>query len=314
MRFVLLVLIIGLPWQELTAQNPPAAQDAQAQRVMITPDKSTRMTVSVTVDGKGPYPFVIDTGSERTVVSRELASHLALPSAGSGRLHSISQSTPVDLVHLESLKMANYRSADLRAPIVEGANLGAAGLIGIDSLQRRRVIIDFRRGEMTIQPPAPAYARLSENDIVVKARKRDGRLVIVDASVDGERVVVILDTGSQVSLGNAALKRKLFEREGNRPAELLQIQDVTGNNITATYTTTSVVRIGDVKFGHLPIALADAPVFRELGYDDKPALLLGMDALKLFDKVSIDFQRRTARFVLPETGKRMEAIRMASLN
>jgi predicted aspartyl protease len=272
------------------------------------------MTVSVTIDGSGPYPFVVDTGSERTIVSRELASQLALRSAGPGTVHSITQTRPVDLVHVASLEMKSHRSTDLRAPIMDAANLGGAGLIGIDSLQRRQVTIDFKKRQMTIQPPANPNARLSNSDVVVEARKRQGRLVIMDASVDGERVAVILDTGSQITLGNEALRQKLFSREGRRPAEAITVRDVTGGRLPATYTKTDVLRIASIRLKQMPIALADAPVFRELGFDDTPALLLGMDALKLFDKVSIDFVRRTARFVLPETGARFAPIRMASIN
>lgn len=314
MRLVLMGLIIGGAWPyAAAAQEAPADPKGQAQQIMLAPDRTTRMTVGVTIDGRGPYPFVVDTGSERTVVSRELASQLALPSAGSGTVHSITQTAPVDMVHVASLEMKSHRSIDLRAPIMDAANLGGAGLIGIDSLQRRRVTIDFGKRQMTIQPPASVSARLSENDVLVGAQKRRGRLVIMDASVDGERVAVILDTGSQVTLGNEALKRRLFAQEGKRPAEVVIVHDVTGGQIAAVYTTTSVLRIASMNFKQMPIALADAQVFDELGFGDKPALLLGMDALKLFDKVSIDFVRRTARFVLPETGRRMEPIRMASL-
>ncbi|MBL7537670.1 aspartyl protease family protein, partial [Escherichia coli] len=41
-----------------------------------------RLTVPVAVGNNGPYNFIIDTGAERTVVSRELAGSLRLgPSA-----------------------------------------------------------------------------------------------------------------------------------------------------------------------------------------------------------------------------------------
>lgn len=315
MRLAWIALILGSasPYQAAAQETPPD-QDEQAQQIMLAPDQTMRMTVGVTIDGKGPYRFVVDTGSERTVVSRELASRLALRSAGPGRVQSITQTMPVDMVHVASLEMDNHRSTDLRTPVMEAANLGGAGLIGIDSLQRRRVTIDFRQHEMTIQPPSSASTRLSDNDIVVTAKKRQGRLVIMDASVDGESVAVILDTGSQVTLGNDALKRRLFAREGRRPARPVEVQDVTGGRIAATYTTTSVVRIASMFLKQMPIALADAPVFEEIGFGDTPALLLGMDALRLFDKVSIDFGKRTARFALPKTGERLGPIRMASRN
>lgn len=315
MRLALIALIVGCASVHgATAQEAPADQEDQAHRITLAPDSSTRMTVGVSIDGSGPYRFLVDTGSERTIVSRELADRLALPSAGPARVTSITQTIPVDLVHVAMLEMDSHRLTDLRTPVMDAADLGGAGLIGIDSLQRRRVTIDFRRREMTIQPASRTNVRLSNDDIVIVGRKRKGRLVIMDANVDGEHVAVILDTGSQVTVGNEALKRRLMAREGRRTSTPVEVHDVTGGQITAAYTTTKVVQIGSMKLEKMPIALADAPVFRELGYDDTPALLLGMDALKLFDKVSIDFAKRTARFALPETGRRMEPIRMASLH
>jgi hypothetical protein len=39
-----------------------------------------------------------------------------------------------------------------------------------------------------------------------------------------------------------------------------------------------------------------------MGLEERPALLLGMNALRGFDKVSIDFARKKMRVVLPEEG------------
>ncbi|MFD2499649.1 hypothetical protein ACFSTI_13520 [Rhizorhabdus histidinilytica] len=49
----------------------------------------------------------------------------------------------------------------------------------------------------------------------------------------------------------------------------------------------------------MPIAFADAQIFHRLGLDNRPSVLLGMDALRLFDRVSIDFANRNVRFLMP---------------
>ena len=46
--------------------------------VEIGRDLGDRMTVAVQVGGRGPYKFLVDTGSERTVISRQLAQRLQL--------------------------------------------------------------------------------------------------------------------------------------------------------------------------------------------------------------------------------------------
>ena len=54
----------------------------------------------------------------------------------------------------------------------------------------------------------------------------------------------------------------------------------------------------------LSVAFADAHIFRQLDLDDRPALLLGMNAMKAFDRISIDFAAKKVRFVLPGTSMR----------
>ena len=59
-------------------------------------DSTTRMTVPVSIGAAGPFPCVVDTGSERTVISRELAERLALGAGGSAMVHSMTGSERVD--------------------------------------------------------------------------------------------------------------------------------------------------------------------------------------------------------------------------
>src|SRR5579875_367409 len=59
------------------AKPPPAAQDTVTQS--LGQDSSSRLTLSVEINGKGPYAFLVDTGSDRSSISRELAASLALP-------------------------------------------------------------------------------------------------------------------------------------------------------------------------------------------------------------------------------------------
>ncbi|MBW8911971.1 MAG: hypothetical protein JF564_08835 [Sphingomonas sp.] len=47
--------------------------------------------------------------------------------------------------------------------------------------------------------------------------------------------------------------------------------------------------------GNLPVAFADAEPFRHFGMTDRPALLLGMDVLRQFRLVRIDFPNREIR-------------------
>ena len=69
--------------------------------------------------------------------------------------------------------------------------------------------------------------------------------------------------------------------------------------MVAGYTQVPQVKIGTVTFQNLPIAFSATAPFKEWGLEDKPALLLGMDALRLFREVHIDFANREVRLTLP---------------
>jgi hypothetical protein len=54
-----------------------------------------------------------------------------------------------------------------------------------------------------------------------------------------------------------------------------------------------------MQLNNVPVLFADAPPFHVLGLADKPALILGMEELRLFRRVAIDFKSREVLFDLP---------------
>ena len=62
----------------------------------------------------------------------------------------------------------------------------------------------------------------------------------------------------------------------------------------------------------LPVTFAENYAFTALSLNDRPAILLGMDALKLFDRVLIDFGNRRVGFDLPKGVSRATPARLAS--
>lgn len=291
-----------------SAPAPALAPDAQtAETLGYEADASTRMTVPVSIDGRGPYAFIVDTGAERTVISRELARSLALQPGRTATVHSMSEVSRIDTVVIPQLRVGSRSVAGIHAPALSRANLGAAGMLGVDSLQRQRVVFDFQNQEMTISPAGRREQTWPDaNTVVVTGRRLYGRLVLVDASVDGQRVWVIIDTGSQVSVGNGALRAALLRRRRLGAMFPLQMMSITGGRIDAEYSVARRIRIGGLDIHDLPIAFADVHPFRQLRLTDRPALLLGMDALRLFQRVSVDFPNHRVRVLLDDSSQLMD--------
>lgn len=289
-----------------------AAVDTGVTSDIISEEDGKRITVPVSIAGRGPYQFLIDTGSERTVIAAELANRLGLPDSGTVRLHSISGEDRVSTVSLNDLSHGSGIVPHVRAPALPSRFLGADGILGIDSLENKRLTIDFRKRTMTIGDARKRQEHWDADVIVVRAKRKYGQLILVDAAVNEQKVAVILDTGTQISVGNLALERKMVGRRSSRASVPITITSVTGGVVTANYTAIRRIRVGSAILNDMPVAFADLHSFKVLDLLDRPALLLGMDALELFDRVSVDFANKKARFDLPDTARPSPGSRMAA--
>jgi predicted aspartyl protease len=301
--------MMGIAPVAWAASNP----DRPGQDIAAKSDGNDRMTVGVRIDGRGPFPFVVDTGAERTVISTELAAQLQLAAAPAARLLSLSEESMVPTVLIPRLAVSDTVVEAISAPALARDHLGAAGILGIDTLQNQRVVFDFKHGRMSVSPSAEREERGNGDEIVVRARSRFGRLVLADAAAEDQKVHVIIDSGAQLSVGNPTLLKRLIANRRKHGPEELQITSVTGGKMIAKIAVVRKVRIGGVHLENMPIAITDSEVFRKLGLQQRPALLLGMDVLRSFDRVSIDFANRKVRFLLPGEALRTGPIKNAQL-
>jgi predicted aspartyl protease len=199
----------------------------------------------------------------------------------------------------------------VEAAVLERQHLGADGVLGTDSLGSQNVLFDFKNGILSITPTARRAPRDEEGTIVVEARRRAGRLIITEADANGRKLSVVIDTGAEVSIGNEALRQALLTRRQLRPNGTVELQSVSGEVLKGDYLTLKELRLGEVILRDLNIVFADAHTFRQMNLEEKPALLLGMNAIRAFDKVSIDFARKKLRVVMPKGSEADSATRMA---
>ena len=279
---------------------PEIDKSTQTEDVPFKNDPENRMTVPVKLAGAGPYQFLVDTGADRTAVSRDIVSRLKLASAGGVQLHSISGVSSVGTARINDVQLTRTPEQSIDAAVLESSNMGADGILGVDLLRSQRVVFDFDKQTMSIVPAGTPDFGDEPGTIVVRARRKNGRLVVTDAEANGERLTAVLDTGSQVSVGNQALRRRLL---GNNLVDVdkrVELESVTGSKIIGDYMIVRELTIGGIGLTNLAIVFTDAHTFKQLGLDRKPALLLGMNAIRAFKKVSIDFANRKFRVVLPE--------------
>ncbi len=271
---------------------PPAPPPAETIEELDTAlDRSGRMTVPVFVNGQGPFQFTLDSGADRTVVSDRLAKALALPPGPPVTVHDISGAEKVATAMVKRLKVGARELGEIASPVFVLDNLGAVGMLGIDSVAEQRVLMDFKAHRLVVE--ASERERDEPGTIVVRGKRRFGQLVLVDAKFRGRKVYVIVDTGSQSSVGNLAFRRLVTRKLAIDPVNIVS---VTGHKATGDQVVLPEFALGDVQLQDVPILFADLHTFHRFGIDQQPAMLLGMDVLSAFERVSIDFVRKRARF------------------
>jgi predicted aspartyl protease len=276
-------------------------------------DRSDRMTVPVSINGSETFPFIVDTGAERTVIANQLAKRLKLEQGPQLKLATITGPAFADSYMIENLSMNTINVEMIEAPGLEQQNLGAYGLLGIDSLEDHKVLLDFKNVKMDVLPSRKraGLGKVEKGMIVVTAKRRAGRMILSDARIGGMKVEIILDTGAQSSMGNYALRDRLRNRDRRFDYVRVMMKSVTGDLLQGDLTQIKGIDIGGVTIGDLPVTFADNFAFKALKLEKKPAILLGMDALKLFDRVLVDFANRRVGFDLPKGVQREPNLQLA---
>jgi len=300
----------------LTDQGAPPVQEGDAGAHLDTAfDEARRMTVPVRVNGHGPFQFVVDTGANRSVIGAEIAERLHLPAAGSTPVHGIAGVEPANLFKVAHMQVGATYAAGLELPGLAAAKLGADGLLGVDVMRNRRVTMNFIENLFEIGASqfgaviAPMRgSRLADPGpqvISVPARYRFGQLVIVGAEVADSPVSAFLDSGAQISVGNPALLAAILRQRPEMAARLVNVPliSATGQTADGQMARLPPLRLGGLRIASLTAVFADLHIFKLWELQDRPSILIGIDVLRQFEKVILDFGHREVIFEAPPPGR-----------
>jgi hypothetical protein len=281
-----------LPLPPATIDNTLAigGQDVKAREL------DTRLSVDVFVNGRGPYHFVVDSGADSSAIGLRVAHDLQLPLGTPVVLNGMTSRELVSRVKIQALTLGTTTVRDLEVPALREQDLGGDGLLGIDALVEQRLMMDFEKHVIHVED-ARIPMKIEPGDIVVTAKRRRGQLILTEVRAARYSLDAVIDTGSEVTIGNLALRDKLIR---NNRAKFWTVQaiGVTGVPVNLEMARVDELQLGPVILNDVPIAFADVAPFRLFGLSDRPALLLGTDLLASFRRVSLDFRARRVRFQL----------------
>lgn len=283
--------------------TPPGADSAANARPApvllysesIRPDDLGRIVVPVILNGEGPFFFMLDTGATHTVIARQTLEKLGLQADPQRQvlLRGVSGVKPIVTVLVRSMQAGSMQFDQVRMPVLDAQILeGVDGVIGNDTLGQHRVTADFMTDQIRIADTQGSPA--AKTHLVVPFTPLARAPIMIDAIVGGVHARAIIDTGGADTLGNAALLRALRRqvRGKFRTISPIGITDITDTTQQALLTSVTRLTFGPVEFENLQVSFGNFSIFDRWGVDDRPTLLIGMDALGLLSGLVIDFQRR----------------------
>lgn len=284
----------------------PLDPDAASVAGVTTKDTAGRAVAPISINGQGPFRFIIDTGANRSVLSQALAARLGLVPSGEDVVHSIDGAEPAKLVNVESLSFGALRLSSGDTPVLDGPMLdGEHGLLGVDGMAGRLLHVDFTKNcveiyESAVQLPMQGW-------LSVPARMRFGTMLIVQGEIQGVAVNVLIDTGSNISLANEQFRDALrsvaartIENHGGRAFTF-------GRPIVLELSVwTPTLRIGHTFIDGVHAYIGDFHIFDVWGLQNEPTLLIGMDVLARSREMAIDYEHGVVHFRKRPRGKQRE--------
>jgi predicted aspartyl protease len=161
-----------------------------------------RMLVQCTIDGRGPFWVILDTGTPTFAVTTETARQLHLnvrdngtvTGGGNGAAHI--GAAKLKTIALGSLTLRNVDTdvIDLNQIRTKFHFPHLDGIVGYPLLERYVTFVNVDAGTVSFSSSAPPLPRDA------KTTSFDGVLPIVDARVNGIATTVLVDTGDRSSL------------------------------------------------------------------------------------------------------------------
>lgn len=244
------------------------------------------IVIPVTVNGAGPFEFVLDTGSNTTLISAEFARSLRLRPIDRVELVTVAGSQIVPRAQLESLSVGAKTAPNLEALISDLREARAVkseirGVLGMNFLARFNFLINYRERTIEFEDEDEFENSLGGERLPIECD--DGRALITSAGK--ERLRLMLDSGtSTLILFNPGERRLRLNFAQDEPRALQASTDLGSQ--TAWQKRLRCFSVGGVDLYDLPVALLESKTAREVRIED------GLLPTSLFQRVYFNHRKK----------------------
>jgi predicted aspartyl protease len=265
-----------------------------------------RVSTDVLIDGQGPFSFLLDTASSRTMLFEHLRQKLGLAPSEGGMLkvyamNNIGTALPVKP---SELRLGGRPVTGLTLGVLPDelkppdGEQGADGILGMDALSHYFLMMDHDALRLKLMDPTgpdtEPYRRWPSAELTPhRAKDMDVTLWWLRAKFGDQGVTALLDMGSGITMlnWNAAEKLGLRKTSFDKAPIAQSLRDALGTIEPVVTVKGLTITIADRTFSAQTVIVANAAVFRYFGLDNKAAAIIG-PALLRTNSLAIDFNKR----------------------
>lgn len=277
----------------------PAFADAAEQPYRIA--HYGRLATDVYVNGQGPFTFLIDTASSRSLIYEHLRRKLDLAPSQPQQLlvYGINDVAQVMPVKPDRLAIAGEEVTGLTLGVLPENEVNAPdGILGTDVLARYFLVLDRAHMRLALLPPEAGSAKPFEDwpQATLTARRLKNLPIsfwYLNARFNDHNITALFDLGAATIMMNweagerLGVRKRLFTASGPPP---IGLQDVLGKVSPAVRAQNLEVRLPGQTWDNQLAVIADAPVFTYFDLEERPAAILGPGLLR-DNSLAVDFAR-----------------------
>ena len=279
----------------LAVLSPLHAQVLADQPYSI--DSQNRLSTAVSLNGQGPFNFVLDTASSMTIMFEHVRAALDLKSAPDDAftIYGLAHIVKAQAVIPETLHLSGAVIHRLPMGVLPDGEARTDGVIGIDALANYTVVLDRTRMRLKLLAPA-SKETIDYRDwdaVALMPRQLKGvkaSFWYTRANFNDQRFAALLDLGAGVTILNWKAAEALGIRQRDYaylgpPAK--RLRDMLGASAPALNARINIT-IGTQIFLGQTVLIADTPVFDFFDMSGVPAAIIGPGLLK-DNSLAIDF-------------------------
>lgn len=164
--------------------------------------------VPVTVNGSGPYDFMLDTGSTITSVDRELGQELALQPEGQGTVATLTERTSTSLAIAQRVAFGPVTEQNVEVMVRDLSGLRhiaptARGVLGQNALNHADFLLDYRHKLMAFDMDGELVRSLKGHHVPLRREPIEGNPQYANFSVHANvndhgahTIAFLLDSGA----------------------------------------------------------------------------------------------------------------------